>query len=268
MTDLEALSEEIERAALSSLHAHCPEETRQELGLELREVGDALVAGARNDPSILINRTLGLGTASAPTPDDIRQIAEIYRDIGATNFFLHLYTDDTPQEVLQSLSDNGLAPARGWMKFQRDDAPCRVAKTDLTVRRVGPEEAAPFGRIVATAFGMTEAAGPLLAGLANDPNWHLFVSYDGEMPAGAGGIYISGEAAFTEWGATDPAFRRRGSQGAIMEARINTALERGCKHIFTETGEAVAGDPQHSYGNIERFGFRELRLRQNFKPAP
>ena len=139
-------------------------------------------------------------------------------------------------------------------------------RQSLSVRRVGPDEAEPFGRIVASAFGMTKAAAPMLAGLARDPNWHLFVSYDDQTPAGAGGIYIMGEAAFTEWGATDPMFRRRGSQGAVMEARINAAIDAGCKYLFTETGEAVEGDPQHSYGNIERYGFRTLRLRQNFKP--
>lgn len=52
-----------------------------------------------------------------------------------------------------------------------------------------------------------------------------------------------------------------------MAKRIETIIEMGCQHIFTETGEAVDGDPQHSYGNILRFGFEELKLRQKLKPS-
>jgi hypothetical protein len=33
------------------------------------------------------------------------------------------------------------------------------------------------------------------------------------------------------------------------------------------TGEAVPGDDQHSYHNIERAGFEEAYLRENWIPA-
>ena len=267
MNEIERLSEEIERDALKSLHDYCPAETREALGLHLAEIDDALVAGAANDGSILINRTLGLGTRRPPSPEAIDEISRRYADWGVDNYFVHVYADDAPQPVLDRTVSLGLVPARGWMKFQRDAAPAPAAKTDLEVRRVGPDRAMDFGAIVARNFGMTDAAAPMLAGLADDPAWHLFVSYDGETPAGAGALYVSGDAAWTEWGATDAAFRRRGSQGAIMAARIERARELGCRHLFTETGEAVDGDPQHSYSNILRYGFSELRLRQNVKPT-
>lgn len=267
MLKIEELSENIERDALRSLHDHCPEATRKALGLHLSEVGDALVAGASNDPSILINRCLGLGTRQEPTHQILNEIVEDYRAWSVGNYFLHLYDDEASDKFRKHIAAVGLAPTRGWMKFKRDASPAPQRQTDLEVRRVGPNQSQDFGKIVAGAFGMTEAAAPLLAGLANDPNWYLFVSYDGETPAGAGGLYVTGDVAWTEWGATEPEFRRRGSQGAIMTKRIETAIEMGCRHIFTETGEAVDGDPQHSYGNILRFGFEELRLRQNFKPA-
>ncbi len=267
MSELETLSEKIERDAFISMFDNCPEDTRKELGLELHEVGDALVAVARNDPSILINRVVGLGTKTPATPETVERIAQIYRDIGVTSYFLHLYAEDASDEVLKAIGNQGLIPARGWMKFQRDASPSREAKTDLIIRRVGPEDAASFGRIAAAAFDMTEAAAPMVAGLVNDPKWHLYLSYDGDTPAGTGGIYISDDIALTEFGATDPAFRCRGSQGAIMAERINVAHKAGCKLIFTETGEAVEGDPQHSYNNIERYGFKPVRVRQNFKPG-
>ncbi len=54
--------------------------------------------------------------------------------------------------------------------------------------------------------------------------------------------------------------------GATMTARIRAALDHGCTALYTETGEAVAGDPQHPCGNIERYAFAATRLRQKWAP--
>ena len=234
----------------------------------MARVGPALVLGARNDPSILLNRTLGLDATGAPRPEHLAEIEDLYRGWGVGRHFVHLHTAAAPPEVLARAEELGLAEARAWMTFHRRPAALRQPATSLTIRKAGPSEAPDFGRIVASAFDLTPAAAPLLAALTDDPRWHLFVSYDGDAAAGAGALFVSGEAALLDWGATDPAFRRRGSQGAIMAARISLAHDLGCAHVFTETGAAAGDDPQHSYGNILRYGFGELSLRQNLAPAP
>jgi GNAT superfamily N-acetyltransferase len=150
------------------------------------------------------------------------------------------------------------------MKFKRDCSPPPAVSTDLRVECIGAEWADDFGRIVSDAFGMPEACRPMMAGIVHDPRWHLFVSFDGDTPTGAGALFVDHGNGWLEWGATDEAFRRRGSQGAIMAARIALAQELGCENLFTETGEAVEGDPQHSYTNILKSGFEELKLRANY----
>ena len=266
MNEVDSASEAIEREALLSLHEHCPGPTRDELGLFMEEVGDGLVAGATRDPSILLNRTLGLGTDAPVSRATIEKVDEVYRARGVTRYFLHAYQDSLVDGPA-TFEGTRLVQARGWMKFVRDDSLAPVRETALTVRRVGREGAADFGRIVAGAFGMTSEAGPLLAGLVEDPRWHLFVSYEGDEAAGAGAVMIVDGFAWFEWGATEPRFRRRGSQGAIMSARIDAARAAGCASMFTETGEASGDDPQHSYGNIKRYGFVESMLRQNWAPG-
>lgn len=267
MKDADRRSEVIERAALVSLHEHCPDPTREALGLFLEPVSDGLCAGASRDPSILLNRELGLGVQRPPSQQDIVEIAKIYADRDVQRFFLHIYPDSVPEDDGAAWkAAAGLESTRGWMKFLRPPDPPVVRTTELRVERVGPDRAHHFGQIVAKAFGMTEAAGPLLAGLGEDPRWHLFVSYDGDAPAGAGGLMIEDGVGWLEWGATDPAFRRRGSQGAIMMARVQAAIDAGCDLLCTETGEAVPGDPQHSYTNIERAGFVPSTLRLNWAP--
>jgi GNAT superfamily N-acetyltransferase len=268
MRHANTISEAIEREALVSLHGRCPPAVREALGLELIEVGDALVALASEDPSILLNRTLGLGSSGTVDTQAIEEIAEIYRSRGIGRYFLHVYESQLDDAGIDALARCELERARGWMKFRRDAAPSPEPHSDLrlVVAEAGSDIAQHAGRIVAAAFGMSEAAGPLLAGLAEDSRWRLVVSCSGDEPAGAGAVFIDHGAAWLEWGATDPAFRRRGSQGAIMAARIEMALAAGCEHLFTETGEAAAGDPQHSYGNIQKAGFRETVLRANYAP--
>ena len=74
------------------------------------------------------------------------------------------------------------------------------------------------------------------------------------------------ELAWFDWAATDPQYRRLGSQTTLLVHRIQTAVELGCRMLVTETGEAVRGDPQHSFRNLMRAGFNPTHTRENFVP--
>ena len=51
---------------------------------------------------------------------------------------------------------------------------------------------------------------------------------------------------------------------AALASVHEAAGELGCSHIMTATGEAVEGDPQHSWGNIGRYGFKPSFRTRNF----
>lgn len=53
----------------------------------------------------------------------------------------------------------------------------------------------------------------------------------------------------------------------VLAQRIRTAIEQGCECLFSETGEAVPGDPQHSFRNLVRAGFAPTHTRENFAPC-
>jgi hypothetical protein len=55
-------------------------------------------------------------------------------------------------------------------------------------------------------------------------------------------------------------------QRALLAHRCRQAEALGCRRVHTCTGEAVPGDPQHSYNNILRCGFRETYVRGNWAP--
>jgi len=264
MDPIDILSEDIEREALISLHKNCPPESKADLELSFADIADGVAAGVKNDPSVVLNRTLGLGTREQISKDSLSKVKNFYDEAGIKKFFLHIYPDSLPDDGKKLLEELEFIKSRGWMKFRRGSSPIDNPPTDLRIGTASTDEAIHFGTIVANAFGMTESAASLLAGLVNDPRWYLFLSYKGDIPAGAGALFVHNKCGWLEWGATDPSFRRRGSQAAIMAARINKAIELGCSHMFTETGEAVEDDPQHSYKNILKAGFRESILRQNY----
>lgn len=260
-------AEELERLVLEEMHAAAPPPVRERMGLRLEAIGAARVSVAAHEPSILWNRAIGLGLGASAEPDDVRRIREAYERAGVGRFFLHLHPEARPPALRDWMTEAGLQKARGWMKFERDVSMPPEVQTDLRVERAGPERAADFGRIVAGAFDFTEAAGEAVAALNGRPGWHQFLSFDGDEPAGAGVLFISEGLGWLDLGATRPEFRGRRSQQAVLAARIRFAADAGCQTLFTTTGEEVPDDPQLSYANILKLGFREAYLRENFAPA-
>lgn len=55
-------------------------------------------------------------------------------------------------------------------------------------------------------------------------------------------------------------------QGMAFARILCDALDLGCREMYTCTGEAVPGDPQHSFKNIAKAGFTETYVRDNYAP--
>lgn len=142
--------------------------------------------------------------------------------------------------------------------------PAQAVETNLDVRKIDIEHAEHFARITAQAFGLPRELEPVLAHLPEHPRFHIFMSFAEGAPAGCGALFIHENTRWLDWAATDPEFRKRGGQRAVMAARINHARELGCELLLTATGEAVPGDPQHSWKNIVHAGFEPLHRIRNF----
>lgn len=261
-------SEAVERAALIDVHDAATPGIRAALGLELTQSGSILlsIAGRLPESAIVINRCLGLGLGEAATRASVMAIVDAYRDARVSRFFLHRHPDSRPPGLVKWLEDAGLIRARGWQKFSRDLRPPPTVATDLRIEQVGADHGPAFADIVCDAFDLGSAAKPWLARLPARRNWHVFMSFEAGHAAGCGALFIDNGVAWSDFGATAPAFRRRGSQGAVLARRIAHARSLGCKRIHTCTGEAVSGDPQHSYGNILKMGFEPELVRENWSP--
>lgn len=262
------LSEEIERLALEDLHAAATPQLRAKLGIKGQVIGGGFVSVAARLPAsaIVINRAIGLGLGARESEETVRQVIEAYTQPGIARFFVQVHPEAQPAALPRMLEAQGLQKARGWQKFARGRDPVSAHRTDLRVKLIDSEHAAASAKIACDGFDLGDIAQPWLALLPTCDRWHVFMAFDGDQPAGTGAIFIDGDIAWTDFGATAPAFRKRGAQFALLAARITFALDHGCKQIFTCTGEDVPGDPQHSYSNIVRCGFKETYVRANYAP--
>ena len=258
-----------ERAALADLHRAIPESVASELGVRGLTIGSALVSIAAALPpgAIVINRTLGLGLAEPATREAVSAIASAYRESEVKRYFVQINSRARPSAIRGWLTQQGLEEARGWQKFSRGIEPVTTRATSLDVREAGPADGEEFGRIVCSAFDIGAAAEPWLARLPGRDRWHIFMSFEGGKAAGTGAMFIQNGLAWLDYAATSPEFRRRGSQGAVLAARIQRARELGCRKIYTCTGVAAPGDAQHSYHNILKSGFQTEDIRSNFAPS-
>ncbi len=263
-------AETIERAAEEALHDVADADLRARLGLASVPVagGVALIAAALPPTAVVANRVLGLGLDLPLSEAAIEEVSSLYREAGVERYFVQLLTPSLDAELVAMLHAAGLERARGWQKFTRNAAspPPPVATRGLEIREIDEADGIAFAEIVCAAFDLGDAAVPWLAGLPRHPDWRAFMAFEGTTPAGAGALFVQGDAGWTDWGATAPAFRRRGVQRALLAERIRAAAEAGCRRLHTCTGEAVPGDPQHSYNNILRCGFEETYVRENWAP--
>ncbi len=258
----------IEAEALTEFHRAATPELKASAGLELHQVDGARVSLMRRGGNIVINRCIGFGLAQPGTIEGLEKDRSDFRpDAGVERRLCCICRQGAPQPLTELAERAGLVRDRAWMKFVREDLPVAQRITALEVREIDRDHAADFGRIASAAFGLEAPAAEILAGLVGRSGWHVFMSFDGATPVGTGALFVKDGVAWTDWAATRPEYRRRGSQSALLARRVAVAVDLGCDLIGTCTGEAVPGDEQASYQNLLRCGFEEAGLRENYSPT-
>jgi len=258
-------SEWIELEEMKAIHACAAGETGARLGMQLEDINGIVCSVSSAEPSILLNRCFVKDEKALTEVAMIEAVKRFYLENGIREFFLHV-VNNSP-DMTRCLEQAGMKKSRGWMKFIHNNEPVTARNTDLDIRKIGPEHAEDFARIAIPCFDLTDALLPLIVSLVHHPDYHLYMGFDNDRPAAAGALFYKDGTGFCDWGSTHRDFRGRGFQGALLARRINDGLSMGANAIYTATGEAVPGDPQHSYKNIMRYGFREYYLRENWVPA-
>jgi GNAT superfamily N-acetyltransferase len=258
-------AERVEHGATRDLVAAAAGEVAARVGIAIDVVGGAEALSCQAAPDVIFNRVMGLGIETPARRDDIEALRERYRARGIDRYIVHVAPHAQPPELAGWLAGAGFTPfRRAWMKFAMATGGARpVPRTDrLELREIGREHGDAFGAMIGRVFDLPLLA-PAFALLPGRAGWHFWMAFDGDTPAAAAGMFADGHDAWLGFGACDAGFRGRGAQSALLATRVGRAAELGCRDAFVETGEAVEGEPQTSYRNIERAGFAPLYARAN-----
>jgi len=263
---LVARAEQIEIDATRDLWDAPSTEVAGALGLITGVVGGAWAFGAAAIPDIVMNRVIGLGVFGAARQDDLARLAEGYQVAGIDRYLVHLAPQAQPGELGAWLEAAGYAPfRRDWAKFARKAQWLDAAgPASLAAVEIGPERAADFARIVTQVYGLPDPAAQLIAALPGRSSWICYLATDSGRPIASAAMFQRGRDAWLGLAATEPSARGLGAQSLLLARRISDAARLGATDVFTETGEEVEGEPQPSYRNILKVGFKRIYRRANF----
>jgi GNAT superfamily N-acetyltransferase len=257
--------EEVEATAWADALSALPAATQAALGVSAELSGSCAVLRSAKLGTALLNRVIGLGARGPVGDETVRSILSGFEAAGIERYFVH--RPPWAAELGSQLEAAGLARYhRSWAKFARGREAVAKARTELAVRAAAPDHAEAFGHAFAEGFGLPQGAAEIFTALIGRPRWHAYVALEGERLAGAALLFVDEGMGYLCGATTLPPFRKRGVQAALMARRLQHALDLGCRTISTETGEPVPGDPQHSYRNMQKAGFRMAYLRENYAP--
>jgi ribosomal protein S18 acetylase RimI-like enzyme len=236
----------------------------EEAGVLLREIEGAIQAIVSDCDILAFNRVIGLGLESDIGNEQIEEIITAYRDYGIKRFFIQAMPLHSQSDLEQRLLDHGFEHYNNWVKLHRDAIPLTGVKSDLEVRRVGPEHGEDFARITSECFGWPESFRTWLAASIGRKNWNHYIAFSNDTPAATAAVYLDSKAAWVDFAATLPEFRGRGAQAALMKQRIDDAIAAGCRMLVVETSEQKPDKEAPSYRNMRRYGFEVAYTRPNY----
>jgi GNAT superfamily N-acetyltransferase len=253
------------RIAASEINS-APGHVRDTCGLAMMERYGAVATAASRIDVLAVNRVVGLGVNAPATEDDLDAFIDFFRSHSVPRFFVQVCPDAQPAELPDMLRAKGLRHYNNWAKLYRSipEEPVAEADCNLRIEKIGEEHADAFARLISAAFNFPDAAGAWVASLVNKPEWHHYMAFDGTTPVATAAIAIADNICWLGFAATDPAYRRRGAQSALITRRINDARELGCRWLTVETAEDTPERPNPSYHNVLRMGFVHAYLRLNW----
>ena len=257
VTDL-ALSQRLERAEATASAAYVESRALVDssLGAEWRDFdGTYAMFDGVGSP---LSQTFGLGLFAPPTPERLEVIETFFRDRGARVF--HEVSPLADPAILTVLAERGYHPVEltSVMHMRLTDrriVASRSPAPELLVRRMDPGEEDVWAETAGRGWSETPEAAAFIRDFgpvsARAKGMVCFVVEWDRYPIAAGAIAMHDGVALLAGASTDPAYRGRGAQGALLDARLAYAASAG-----GELAMMGAQPGSASQRNGERQGFR------------
>lgn len=172
-------------------------------------------------------------------------------------FRIEVTPQNSSEHLFRKLTDKGYYQSGFHSSFLKSSS--KISKASLSpkieIRPLQKDEFDLFAAIYVNAFGLPsfiqEGVKHNNEILYDVPGWEFYLALRHNVPVGIGVLYVEGKLASLAAAATLPAFRGIGVQRALLQKRIENAVERGAKYI---TSEAAFGSGSHR--NMEREGLK------------
>jgi hypothetical protein len=266
-TALVGALERVEIDELADMFAAAPPAVAARFGLAVERVGAATTIAAARADVPMMNRTLGLGLLEPATEATIDRLIAPWRD-APVRYLVQVVPEAETPELRRALEARGLTRRDNWAKVWRGAEPPPDIATDLRIEPVGRTCSRAYAEIMRQAFGLAPEYAAFFEGAPGRDGWLTYLAFDGEQPVAAASLFLHGEIGAFGGGATLPSHRRRGAQGALMARRIRDGLALGCRSFMAEAAEDTPDEPNPSYHNMLRNGFRLAYLRRNYVGFP
>jgi hypothetical protein len=214
------------------------------------------IAGAYamfDGPASPCTQTFGLGLFQAPTADNLSRLEAFFRDRGAAVF--HEVSPMADPSLVALLTGRGYRPIELTSVMYLPLAGRTPAQSVVSVRVVEPQEHDLWARTAAEGWSsevqLADLTNLMSVVASRDNAVDFLAELDGE-PAAAAVLAIHEGVALLGGASTIPRFRRRGAQQALMDARLDYAVQAGCDLAMISAGPPGGG----SQRNAERQGFR------------
>ncbi len=258
------LVESAESKAWMSYYTCAPLEFALKYRVGLLCVGSAWITMMAGVDSWFFNRIYSLGLEKVASEAMLDEAIGVLESAGCPEYTVQLSPRAQPAQLADWLKSRGMKFRSNWAKMYRGNDPAPSPQTDLRIRQVREESADAFGRILLETFEMPLILLPMMACHLGKPGWVNSLGFDAEEPVATASMFIADDVAWLGMGSTLASHRGRGAQSALFARRIEDGLKAGCKWFVTETGEDTPEQPNPSYRNMLRAGFKLAYLRPNY----
>ena len=209
-----------------------------------------------------ITQTFCLGIHERPTERDFDAIERFFTSRGSAVF--HEVSPHAGADLYATLSARGYKPIEvSNVMYQSIDGTTGLAvNPQLRVRVVEKHEADWYGAVATRGWSEMPEVLPFMQGFARSSVEvaTCFVAEIGGEAIAAAALFMHEGVALLAGASTVPEGRRQGAQLALLDARLRTAVSRGC-----DLAMMVAVPGSASQRNAERNGFRVAYTRTKWQ---
>ena len=203
-----------------------------------------------------LTQTFGLGIFEDATPEHLDELEKFFKERGADVF--HEVSPIVDQSLMALLSDRGYRPVElssvMYQELTESSGKVRL-NSEIKTRIVDDAEADLWAATVAAGWAMEEPAlvdfllaiGKIAGRMSGGKP--MLAELNGK-PIAAAGFQIYDDTCILAGASTIPEARRQGAQNALLAARLQYAIEHGCRFAMM-----CAMPGSQSQKNAQKNGF-------------